>query len=135
MPHPSEVLLVALVAVFPAACASPPVKAAISGNVVMRQPLPRPGAFLKCVACHSTQADRHGIGPSLAGLAGRKAASLHGFAYSDALRNSGITWNPASLEAWLAAPQEAVPGMCMPFTGFSDPQKRKDVADYLLSLP
>lgn len=95
---------------------------------------PRPTAFLQCAACHSVDPGRNGVGPSLAGVAGRKAASLPGFAYSPALRNSGLTWNAASLDAWLTSPQRTVPGTRMPFAGLSDPVKRKAVVDYLMTL-
>lgn len=90
--------------------------------------------FLKCVACHSTEPGRHGTGPSLAALNGREAGSVPDFAYSEALKNSGITWNAASLDEFLTSPQDIVPGMCLPFRGFADPAKRKEVADYILSL-
>lgn len=96
--------------------------------------LARPISYLKCNACHSTEPGVNGVGPTLAGLNGRKAGSLPGFAYTDALKATGITWDVASLEKWLAAPQEAVPGMCLPFNGFADPARRKEMADYLLSL-
>jgi cytochrome c len=95
---------------------------------------PRPAAFLQCAACHSVDPGKNGVGPSLAGVAGRKAASLPGFNYSPALRNSGLTWNAASLDTWLTSPQRAVPGTRMPFAGLSDPVKRKAVVDYLMTL-
>lgn len=95
---------------------------------------PRPAAFMQCAACHSVEPGRNGVGPSLAGVAGRKAASLPGFNYSAALRNSGLTWNAASLDKWLTSPQRTVPGTRMPFTGIPDPARRKQVVDYLLTL-
>ncbi len=74
------------------------------------------------------------FGPSLAGVAGRKAGSVAGYAYSAALKSSGLTWNAATLDRWLTSPQKAVPGTRMPFAGIADPAKRKQVVDYLLSL-
>lgn len=97
-------------------------------------PRPRPAAFLQCAACHSVEPGRNGVGPSLAGVAGRKAAMLPGFNYSTALKNSGLTWNEANLDRWLASPQRAVPGTRMPFVGISDPIRRKQVVDYIMSL-
>lgn len=95
---------------------------------------PRPAGFVQCAACHSVEPGRNGIGPSLAGVAGRKAAALPGFNYSPALKNSGLTWDAASLDKWLTSPQRMVPGTRMPFTGIADPARRKAVVDYLTSL-
>ena len=97
-------------------------------------PPPAPAAFAQCAACHTVQPGRNGFGPSLAGVAGRRAASLPGYAYSDALKKSGLTWNAATLERWLKGPQKLVPGTRMPFGGIPDAAKRKQVVDYLLKL-
>lgn len=64
----------------------------------------RPAAFLQCAACHSVEPGRNGIGPSLAAVAGRKAASLSDFNYSPALKNSGLTWDETTLDKWLTSP-------------------------------
>ena len=97
------------------------------------QPI-RPAAFTQCTACHSIEAGRTVFGPSLAGVAGRRAGSLPGYNYSAALRSSGLTWNAATLDRWLTAPQRTVPGTKMPFAGIPDPARRKQVVDYLLTL-
>ena len=94
----------------------------------------RPTAFTQCTACHSIEAGRTVFGPSLAGVAGRRAGSLPGYNYSAALRSSGLTWNAATLDRWLTAPQRTVPGTKMPFAGIPDPARRKQVVDYLLTL-
>jgi len=94
----------------------------------------RPAGFVQCAACHSVDQGRNGVGPSLAGVAGRKAASLAGFAYSPALRSSGLTWDAASLDKWLTSPQRAVPGTRMPFAGIADPARRREIVTYLMSL-
>jgi cytochrome c len=71
-----------------------------------------PGAgkavYERCVACHSLAYDR--AGPRHCGLFGRRAGSVKGFAYSDAMKNSRIVWAEKSLDRFLAAPLEAVPG-------------------------
>jgi cytochrome c len=59
---------------------------------------------------------------------------LPGYNYSAALRSSGLTWNAATLDRWLTAPQRTVPGTKMPFAGIPDPARRKQVVDYLLTL-
>jgi cytochrome c len=51
-----------------------------------------------CSACHTTESGANKIGPSLAGVVGRKAASVPAFNYSEASRNSGVTWNAATLD-------------------------------------
>ena len=94
----------------------------------------RPAAFAQCAGCHSTEPGKNLFGPSLAGISGRRAASLPGYAYSPALKKSGITWNAKSLDRWLTAPQKAVPGTRMPLGGVQDPATRKALVDYLLTI-
>jgi cytochrome c2 len=89
-------------------------------------------AFSRCAACHSRAAGAHGVGPSLHGLAGRAAGSAPGFAFSPALRNSGITWDAESLDAFIAAPAAAIPGNRMPFTGIRDDLERAALICFLL---
>lgn len=95
---------------------------------------PAPAAFAACQACHSTDPARRTFGPSLAGVAGRKAGSLPGYAYSEALKGSGLTWDQASLDRWLAGPARLVPGAKMPFGGIADPARRAEVVRYLMTL-
>jgi nitrite reductase (NO-forming) len=87
--------------------------------------------FRKCQACHSVEEGKNLIGPSLAGIVGRKAGSVSGFNYSPALKQSGITWDRASLDAYLADPQKKVPGNRMPFPGLKSQDDRQDVIAYL----
>src|SRR5262245_16538600 len=67
----------------------------------------------QCSACHSNQAGVNGIGPSLAGVAGRKAGSLPGFHFTPALQGSGLTWNADTFIQFLADPSKLVPGTAM----------------------
>lgn len=85
----------------------------------------------RCGGCHSVVADR--VGPRHAGVFGRRAGSVEGFAYSDALRRSGLTWNTESLERWLADPEALVPGQRMGYR-LSDAQARADIVAYLATL-
>ena len=88
---------------------------------------------LACAACHRFRAEEGTlIGPHLQGVFGRKAASLEGFNYSSALRESGLVWTPRSLEAWLANPAGFVEGTTMPFTGYRSAEDRRDLIAYLL---
>src|SRR6516165_9633408 len=64
----------------------------------------------QCSPCHSKQPGVNGIGPSLVGVAGRKAGSLPGFHFTPALQGSGLTWNADSFIQFLADPSKLVPG-------------------------
>ena len=88
-----------------------------------------------CAACHRFRAGEGTlIGPSLHGVFGRRAASVEGFAYSAALRDSGLVWTPRSLEAWLANPADFVEGTTMAFTGYRSAEDRRDLIAYLLHV-
>ncbi len=107
---------------------------AIAKETAAQQVPAKPAAFATCAACHSVEPGKNGVGPSLAGIAGRKAGNLPGFAYSNALKNSGIIWGATSLDRWLTSPQQAFPGTKMPFAGIPDPARRREVVNYLLAL-
>jgi cytochrome c len=81
-----------------------------------------------CGACHSLTANR--VGPILSGVYGRKAGTVTGFTYSQAVQASAITWNSTTLDQWLSGPQKFIPGQRMNFN-ISDPQKRADIIAYL----
>ena len=93
-----------------------------------------PADFAICAACHSTQPGTTLVGPSLAGIVGRKAGSVAGYAYSDGLKNLGVTWDEASLNKWLTNPAAMVPGTKMTFQGYPAAAQRKAVIDYLKTL-
>lgn len=88
--------------------------------------------FVVCRACHQIgPGAKNGVGPELNGVVGRKAGTAPGFQYSEANKNSGLTWTPDELEKYLANPQEVVHGTKMIFPGIKDPQKVKDVIAFL----
>lgn len=89
--------------------------------------------FKKCMACHNaTAGGANGIGPNLNGVVGSKVGGhAAGFAYSDALKGKGGTWDDATLDAWLTNPRAFVAGNKMTFAGLSNPQDRADVIAYL----
>jgi len=85
-----------------------------------------------CAACHQFREEVTLIGPHLHGVFGRQAASLEGFAYSPALRQSRLVWTPRSLEAWLADPSGFVAGTTMAFSGYRSAEDRRDLIAFLL---
>lgn len=93
-------------------------------------------AFVQCKACHSVVKGQNRIGPSLAGVAGRKIASASGFSYSAALKGKATAgaWTDANLDKWLTKPSAFAPGTKMAFAGIVDAKKRKDVIAYLKTL-
>jgi cytochrome c len=88
--------------------------------------------FTDCAACHAPQPGVANVGPSLQGVFGRKAGTLADFRYSPALRRSGITWTPETLDTFLADPQKSVPNNRMPYAGMPDAADRADLIAYLL---
>jgi cytochrome c len=91
--------------------------------------------FVVCQTCHTvTKGGGNGIGPNLFGIAGRKAASLPGFYYSPALKNSKIVWTNDRLKPWIMAPYKVVPGTRMTFAGVQDPAKAADIVAYIDTL-
>jgi len=87
--------------------------------------------YRKCQACHSLEAGKNTLGPSLAGIIGKKAAGVPNYAYSEALQGSGLTWDIPTLDRYLLDPQATVPGNKMPFPGLRTADERKDVIAYL----
>jgi cytochrome c len=88
----------------------------------------------KCGLCHSTEAGQNKVGPSLAGVVGRKAGTIATYSYSDAMRNSGLTWDSATLDTYLAGPRAKVPGTKMTFVGLPKESDRADIISYLSTL-
>jgi cytochrome c len=84
--------------------------------------------YQACAACHSI--DENDIGPKHRGVVGRPAASIPDYAYSAALRKSGLTWDEATLDRWLTNPSALVPGTKMYFK-IDDAQSRADIIAYL----
>ncbi|MDP2560613.1 cytochrome c family protein [Psychrobium sp. 1_MG-2023] len=103
-----------------------------SSNVMMQAA----GAeiFKKCSACHSTDSSKNAFGPDLTGVVNRKSASLPRFAYSDALRKSGLVWTEANLRRWIAGNDILVPGTRMRHVQITDAAEQDYLLAYLKSL-
>jgi len=87
--------------------------------------------FENCAACHAADGKGNEVGPGLSGVFGRKAGEREDFRYSPALKRSGITWTPQTLDNFLADPQKAVPNNRMPFSGIPDARERADLISYM----
>ena len=85
--------------------------------------------YSRCLACHALAYDR--TGPRHCGLFGRKAGSVKGFQYSQAMRDSHIVWDEKTLNWFLASPMTAIPGTAMGYAGIPDLQERADLIAYL----
>jgi cytochrome c len=89
-------------------------------------------SFKKCLPCHSIGDDaRNKIGPELNGLDGRKAGTVKDFSYSDANKNSGITWDEANFKEYIKDPKAKVPGTKMIFAGIKNDEEIKNLWAYV----
>jgi cytochrome c2 len=87
-----------------------------------------------CAVCHSTEPGVDKLGPSLAGVVGRPAASLKEYPYSESMQKAGVTWTKLVLDKYLTDPQAMVKGTKMLFAGLKSAKDRKALIDYLATL-
>jgi cytochrome c len=89
-------------------------------------------SFRKCAPCHSVgDGATNKVGPELNGLDGRKAGAVDGYTYSDANKNSGITWNGETFKEYIRDPRAKVPGTKMIFAGIKSDKELDDLWGYL----
>jgi len=103
--------------------------AAIATAAAAPDPVRGEQIYGRCLACHALAYDR--VGPRHCGLIGRVAGSVPGFVYSPAMKRSGIVWTARSLDRFLAAPMQAMPGTAMTYDGIADAAERADLIAYL----
>ena len=88
--------------------------------------------FKKCRACHDIGPDaKNKVGPMLNGLIGRKSGTIEGFAYSDANKNSNVTWDEATFLKYIEDPRAFMPGNKMAFAGVKEADDVKDLLGFL----
>ncbi|HXX07394.1 MAG TPA: c-type cytochrome [Pseudolabrys sp.] len=87
--------------------------------------------FQDCAACHKLEAGVNNVGPTLHEIFQRKAGALSEFRYSPAMKRSGITWTPETLDKFITDPQGMVPANRMPYAGMANPSDRSDLIAYL----
>lgn len=88
--------------------------------------------FAQCRACHQVgEKAKNAVGPVLNGLFGREAGTVPGYKYSEANKNSGVTWDEATFKDYIKDPRKKIPGTKMIYAGLKDEQKVADLVAYL----
>ena len=123
-----KLTLTALVIIASSAAAS----GALAQDAAKGDPAAGKTSFNKCLACHSIgEGAKNKVGPELNGLDGRHSGSAPGYSYSDANKNSGITWNEATFKEYIKDPKAKIPGTKMIFAGITNEQEIADLWAYL----
>lgn len=89
-------------------------------------------SFNKCLACHAVgEGARNKVGPVLNGLDGRRSGTIEGYSYSEANKNSGITWSKDTFLDYIRDPKAKIPGTKMVFAGIKSEKEANDLWAYL----
>lgn len=98
---------------------------AAAGEIIFRD---------RCRICHSPDTEHASYGPPLVNVVGRRAGSVEGYEYSEALSNSGLVWTPEALRAWIANNDGLMPGTKMRHVGVTDVTEQDFILAYLASI-
>jgi nitrite reductase (NO-forming) len=115
----------------PPASAPAAAPAASTGAIAGGDPAAGKLVFRKCQVCHALEPGKNILGPSLAGIVGRKSGAEPSYSYSPAMKGANLTWDAKTLDAYLNDPQKIVPGNKMPFPGLKTANDRADVIAFL----
>ena len=89
-------------------------------------------SFKKCLPCHAIgEGAKTKVGPQLNGIDGRHSGTAEGYSYSDANKNSGITWNEATFKEYIKDPRAKIAGTKMIFAGIKNEKEVGDLWAYL----
>jgi cytochrome c len=106
--------------------------AAMEGAAFAQDPAAGEKVFARCKVCHQIgEGAKNAVGPELNGLVGRKAGTVQGYNYTPANKNSGLTWDEATLKEYLKNPRAKIPGTKMIFPGLSNEADIDNVIAYL----
>ncbi|UYK86749.1 c-type cytochrome [Xanthomonas sacchari] len=113
-----------------------PLAAVVASSAQAAGGMPGAGVFAsECAECHSAAPAKNKKGPTLFGVAGRRAGSVPDYAYSDAMKQSQWTWSDDKLRSYLSQPaSKALPGGKMKYDGLDDAKQLQDLIAYLHSL-
>ena len=105
----------------------------LSGPVAAAAGDPEKGklVFAKCAVCHSIEAGKNKIGPTLAGIIGRKSGTVAGFNYSPAMKASSLTWSGQVIDKYLTNPRALIQGNKMIFPGLPNAMDRANIIAFL----
>jgi cytochrome c len=102
--------------------------AAIASPALAQDVAAGKSSFNKCLACHAIgEGAKNKVGPELNGLDGRKSGTAPDYSYSDANKNSGVTWNEAQFKEYIKDPKAKIPGTKMAFAGITKETEINDL--------
>jgi cytochrome c len=103
-----------------------------SGSALAQDLAAGENSFKKCLPCHRVgEGAKNLVGPELNGLEGRKSGSAEGYSYTEANKNSGITWDEAQFKEYITNPRVKIPGTKMVFAGINSENERNNLWAYL----